>query len=131
MTKVLPVTAALAASPSATTPLPRPKIGGMGYNPANFAFHIGAGRWTPGYRVSYAITFVDARTGRESPRSRWWGPRTDPKHLYGGFGLIRIPTDVTGQATSRRIWRQFDGGPVECVGELLDNETTKYQDASL
>jgi hypothetical protein len=45
----------------------------MGYNPANFAYDIGTGPWTRGYSVSYAISFVDARTGRESPRSEWWG----------------------------------------------------------
>jgi len=28
----------------------------MGYNPANFAWHIGTGPWTPGYAVSYAIS---------------------------------------------------------------------------
>jgi hypothetical protein len=36
------------------------------------------------------------------------GPKTDPKKLYGGFGLIRIPTDPTGQATARRIYRKFE-----------------------
>ena len=64
----------------------------MGYNPANFAWPIGTGRWVPGYAVSYAVSFYDATTGRESPRSEWWGPKSDPKQLYGGFGLIRIPS---------------------------------------
>jgi hypothetical protein len=65
----------------------------MGYNPANFAYHIGTGPWVEGYTVCYAVSFCDGRTGRESPRSEWWGPKTDPKQLYGGFGLIRIPVD--------------------------------------
>jgi hypothetical protein len=30
-------------------PLPVPKIGRMGYNPANFAYTIGTGPWVPGY----------------------------------------------------------------------------------
>src|SRR5258707_206776 len=90
-------------------PLRTPKIGRMVYNPANFAYHIGTGPWVVGYSVFYAIGFYDARSGRESSRSAWWGPKTDPKKLYGGFGLIRIPTDPTGQATSRRIWRRFEG----------------------
>ena len=68
----------------------------MGYNPANFAYHIGIGPWVRDYVVYYAVSFYDATTGRESPRSEWWGPKTDPKHLYGGFGLIRIPVDRTG-----------------------------------
>lgn len=80
-------------------PLPVPKVGRMGYNPANFAYDIGTGPWRPGYAVSYAISFYDARTGRESARSEWWGPKTDPKQRYGGFGLIRIPIDPTGQVT--------------------------------
>ena len=112
----------------APRPLPKPKIGRMGYNPANFAWHIGTGPWLPGYAVSYAISFYDAATGRESPRSEWWGPKTDPKQLYGGFGLIRIPVDRTGQATARRIWRQFEAQPEELIHELPDNVTTKYQD---
>ena len=40
-----------------------------------------------------------------------WGSKTDPKGLYGGFGLIRIPLDPTEQATARRIWRRFEGRP--------------------
>ena len=108
--------------------LPRPKIGRMGYNPANFAYHIGTGPWVPGYLVSYAISFYDAATGRESARSVWWGPKTDPKQLYGGFGLIRIPVDRTGEASSRRIWRRFEGEAERLIHEIPDNVTTKYQD---
>jgi len=107
---------------------PRPKIGRMGYNPANFAYHIGTGPWVPGDTVYYSVGFYDARTDRESPRSEWWGPKTDPKQLYGGFGLIRVPVDSTGQATSRRIWRRFEGQPERLIAEIPDNVTTKYQD---
>jgi len=70
-------------------------VTGMGYNPANFAYHIGGEPWVPGYSVFYAISFYDARTGAESERS----------------GLIRIPTDPTGRATARRVWRKFAGQP--------------------
>jgi len=108
--------------------LPKPKIGHMGYNPANFAWHLGTGPWVSGYKVSYAISFYDGKTGRESPRSDWWGPKSDPKQLYGGFGLIRIPVDRSGQATARRIWRKFEGQAAELIHELRDNVTTKYQD---
>jgi hypothetical protein len=48
--------------------------------------------------------------------------------LHGGFGLIRIPVDHTGQATARRIWRKFEGEPERMIHELPDNVTTKYQD---
>jgi hypothetical protein len=48
--------------------------------------------------------------------------------LYGGFGLIRIPIDRTGQATARRIWRRFEGEAERLIYEIPDNETTKYQD---
>ena len=111
------------------TPLmPTPDISKMGYNPANFAYWIGTGPWVAGYSVYYAISFYDARTQRESSRSDWWGPKTDPKKLYGGFGLIRIPADPTGQATARRIWRKFEGQPEKMIHEIPDNSTTKYQD---
>lgn len=108
--------------------LPTPKIGRMGYNPANFAYNIGIGPWVRGYLVYYAISFVDVRSGRQSARSRWWGPKTDPKQMYGGFGLIRIPVDPTNQATARRIWRRFEGEPERLIHEIPDNVTTKYQD---
>src|ERR1044072_5730839 len=81
--------------------LPKPDVSKMGYNPANFAYWIGEEPWVPGYSVSYAISFYDGRTNVESERSEWWGPKSDPKRLYGRFGLIRIPTDSSGQATAR------------------------------
>ena len=100
----------------------------MGFNPANFAYHISTGPWIRGYAVSYAITFFDAATDRESARSEWWGPKADPKQFYRGFGLIRIPIDPTGQATARRIWRRFEGKFERHIHEIPDNVTTKYQD---
>lgn len=108
--------------------MPTPDISKMGYNPANFAYHMGTGPWVKGYTVYYAISFYDAATATESPRSAWWGPKTDPKKLYGGYGLIKIPVDPTGQATARRIWRRFEGQPERMIHELPDNTTTKYQD---
>ena len=108
--------------------LPTPDISRMSYNPANFAYWIGDAPWVPGYSVYYAISFYDSVAQVESERSAWWGPKTDPKKLYGGFGLIRIPTDPTGQATSRRIWRKFEGQPETMIHELPGNIATKYQD---
>lgn len=67
--------------------MPRPDVSKMGFNPANFAYRIGEEPWVPEYSVCYAISFYDARTGVESERSDWWGPKSDPKKLYGGFGL--------------------------------------------
>ena len=110
-------------------PLPTPDISKMSYNPANFAYWIGEEPWTPGYRVFYAVSFYDSATGIESARSDWWGPVSDPKKLYGGFGLIRIPTDPTGRATARCIWRRFEGQPERMIHEIPDNITTKFQDA--
>jgi len=106
----------------------KPDVSKMGYNPANFAYWIGEEPWVPGYSVYYAISFYDARTNVESERSAWWGPKSDPKKLYGGFGLIRIPTDPTGRATGLRIWRKFAGQPEKLIYEIPDNVTTKYQD---
>jgi hypothetical protein len=111
--------------------MPTPDISKMSFNPANFAYHMGTGLWVPGYSVYYAISFYDATTQTESPRSAWWGPKTDPKKLYGGFGLIRIPVEPTGQATARRIWRKFEGQPERMIHELSDNTTTKFQDGVL
>ena len=108
--------------------MPAPDVSKMGYNPANFAYWIGTGPWVSGYSVYYAISFYDEATQTESARSDWWGPRTDPKKLYGGFGLIRIPVDPTGQATARRVWRKFEGQPEKMIHEISDNVTTKYQD---
>ena len=108
--------------------MPKPDVSKMGYNPANFAFWIGEEPWVPGYSVYYAISFYNARTKVESARSDWWGPKSDPKKLYGGFGLIRIPTDPTGQATARRIWRRFTKQQEKMIHEIPDNVTTKYQD---
>lgn len=119
------------ADSTALPPLPMPRIGQMGYNPANFAYHLGTGPWVSGYLVWYAISFYDATTGRESARSRWWGPKSDPKKLYGGFGLIRIPVDRTGQATARHIWRKFAGEEERLIHEIPDNVTTKFQDGVL
>ena len=33
-----------------------PRIGRMGCNPANFAYHIGTGPWSRGYAVYYAVS---------------------------------------------------------------------------
>ena len=41
---------------------------------------------------------------------------------------VRIPVETTGQATSRRIWRRFNGQPEQLIHEIPDNVTTKYQD---
>ena len=112
----------------AIPPLPTPDISKMGYNPANFAYWIGTGPWVAGYSVSYAVSFYDARTQTESGRSEWWGPKTDPKKLYGGFGLIRIPVEPSGRAMARRIWRKFEGQSEQMIFEIPDNTTTKYQD---
>ena len=108
--------------------MPKPDVSKMSYNPANFAYWIGEEPWVSGYSVCYAISFYDAQTGAESERSEWWGPKSDPKKLYGGFGLIRIPTDPTGRATGRRIWRKFAGRTEKLIYEISDNVTTKYQD---
>jgi len=115
-------------SPRDMSSWPAPDISRMGYNPANFAYWIGKSPWVAGYSVYYAISFYDAETQEESARSAWWGPKTDPKKLYGGFGLIRIPVDPTGRATARRVWRKFEGQPEKMICEIPDTTTTKYQD---
>ena len=56
------------------------------------------------------------------------GTKVRSKKLYGGFGLIRIPTDPTVQVTARRTWRKFAEQEERLIHELPDNLTTKYHD---
>ncbi len=42
-------------SPVESIALPTPNVSRMGYNPANFAYWIGAGPWVSGYMVYYVI----------------------------------------------------------------------------
>jgi hypothetical protein len=80
-------------------------------------------KWKANTQVRYAVSFVAPEgEGGLGP----WGP-------WGGAGwalgyLTDIPTDPSGKATSRRIYRHFQGGQPELIG-VLDNDTdTEYQD---
>ncbi len=79
--------------------------------------------WKANMQVRYAVTFVTP-TGE-----------TDfgPGQPWGGAGLalaylVNIPTDPSGQATRRSIYRQFEGGPPILIGTLPNNTGTAYQD---
>jgi hypothetical protein len=80
-------------------------------------------KWKANTQVRYAVSFVAPEgEGGLGP----WGP-------WGGTGwalghLIDIPTDASGKATSRKIYRQFEGGQPEVIGTLNNNTDTEYQD---
>lgn len=105
----------------------KPSIARIQYNSANFAYHICEPPWTPDYQVSYCISFFTGPRGSHSERSNWWGPKIDPKNLDGGFGLIKIPADPTGQATARGIYRKLEGSKERLI-QLSGNTASKYQD---
>jgi hypothetical protein len=80
-------------------------------------------KWLAGTLVRYSVTFVTA-TGETDLGP--WGP-------WGGNGyalgyLVSIPTDPSGKATARNIYRQFQNGTPALIGTLTDNTTTEYQD---
>jgi hypothetical protein len=81
-----------------------------------------------GIPVYYAIRFYDARAKVESQRSEWWGPKTDPKKLYGGFGLNQDSngSDRAGDGAPRMA--QVRGQPEKLIHEIPDNVITKHQD---
>ena len=83
----------------------------MGYNPANFAYHIGTGSWVEGYAVCYAVSFYDRRTGRRDafgasstagPSSSFTSFRTTSPRSTRTMScdLMATPYDVIGGAYS-------------------------------
>lgn len=71
--------------------------------------------------MRYAVTFV---TGKGESDPGPWQP-------WGGAGLALgyltgIPTDPALKATSRNIYRQFQGGAPELIGTLNNNTATEF-----
>ena len=125
--------------------LPTPRIGRMGYNPANFAYHIGTGPWARGYAVYYAVSFYDATTGRESARSALvgtedgsqavvWRFRFDPDpHRPDGSG-DGSPNLETVRGTARAVdprdpGQCHDEVPGRCALSSGDSEVTEATEA--
>jgi hypothetical protein len=91
------------------------------------------GKWVPGYKVRYAVTFVDIN-GKETDRGPW-----TPWFSNDGYALpllFNIPIDSTNRAVGRKVYRQFYSdvvngdlqAGVQLVGQLNDNKTTMLQD---
>lgn len=98
--------------------------------------------WVENYQVRYAVSFVDSK-GNESTRGPWcdWiGPgETYPfPAVYPNTMplLVDIPTDASGKAVARKIYRQFfahyqnadPNAGVTLITTLNDNTTTTYLD---
>ena len=99
-----------------------------------------ATNWKPGYQVRYAVSYVDTHNveSPKGPWSDWIGPGdVDPSFFPDAMPrLINIPTDPSGKARSRKLYRQFfanyqnanpDAG-VYLITTLNDNTTTTYLD---
>jgi hypothetical protein len=80
-------------------------------------------KWAANTQVRYAVTFV---TPKGETDLGPWGPWGGTSYALGY--LVHIPTDPSGQATARKIYRQFQNGVPEVIGTLADNTTTEYQD---
>jgi hypothetical protein len=102
-------------------------------DPTRWAQRVPIGKWVPGYRVRYAVTFVNA-AGSETDRGPW-----TPWFSHEPYALpllFNIPIDASGRAVKRKVYRQFydaveDANPeagVEFVGELDNNTATELQD---
>jgi hypothetical protein len=80
-------------------------------------------KWKANTQVRYAVSFVTPEgEGALGPWNAWDGAGWALAYLQD------IPTDPSGKATSRKIYRQFAGGQPAVIGTLHDNTTTEYQD---
>ena len=111
----------------------QPPTTAPGYDSQAWAQCVGTGgKWVAGYEVRYAATFVNA--SGETDRGPWssWIAGTP----YALPTLMNVPTDASGNATSRNVYRQFladysSGNPsagVAMVGRLDDNTTARFAD---
>jgi hypothetical protein len=123
----------------ADTPGFGPPASAPDFDPGNWKAGVpvdGSSNWIKGYKVRYAVSFYGPNG--ETPMSPWWHPThwpgADVDGYYGGDPwahptLTNIPTDPTGTATGRKIYRQFLGGRVELVGDIPNNTDTRFLDA--
>jgi hypothetical protein len=83
----------------------------------------GSTNWVPGYSVQYAMSWLTAEG--ETDIGLW----SDPP-ITGPWALpcLEIETSLNPLAIGRKIYRHFTGSTVECIGEVDDNTTTRFQD---
>lgn len=112
-----------------------PPLGAPSFDPDGWAGTVPVARskrWVDGYKVRYAVSYVDGR--KETAKGPWWSPEgAEADGYFAGSPkalplLTQLPTDPFLRATARKIYRQFDGGKVEQVAVLKNNSDTSYQD---
>ena len=82
------------------------------------------GKWVAGYKVRYAVSFVnDASETPQGPWSEWIESAE-----YAKPTLCNIPYDPFFQATERKIYREFAGDDVELCGTLDNNQESRFAD---
>lgn len=84
--------------------------------------------WVSGNTVRYAVSFTNADGMWESATGPWAAYATIADEAFPT--LDDIPTDPTGTATGRNIWRQFGTDPLTFVGSIGDNVTTTFTDTT-
>ena len=106
-----------------------------GLDPAAWAGQTpvpGSRTWRDGYRVRYAVSFVQG--GKETGKGPWWSPAGADANGYLAASpnalptLTAIPIDPFYHADGRVLYRQFDGAAEERAALLDDNQTTRFQD---
>ncbi|HEY1014700.1 MAG TPA: hypothetical protein VGE07_18460 [Herpetosiphonaceae bacterium] len=104
----------------------KPPAGSLGYDPQRWTAEAPQGRWVRGAVARYAVSFFNQATRAESWPGPWSAPLTVTDKAFPT--LTNIPTDPSGQATGRLIYRQFAGGSIELIGTLSDNTATAFVD---
>lgn len=104
----------------------KPPAASPGFDPRGWAGDAPQGRWVRGATVRYAVSFFAQASGAESWAGPWSAALAVADKAFPT--LTGIPTDPSGQASGRRIYRQFAGGPIELVGALADNAATAFVD---
>lgn len=104
------------------------------YDPQHWAQRVPFGRWVSGYQVRYAVSYLGPNG--ETDRGPWtpWIAGTPWALPF----LVNVPTDPTGRATGRKVYRQFysdyssadPSAGLTLIGTLGDNSTTTLQDNS-
>lgn len=80
--------------------------------------------WVNGNQVRYCVSFVD---GLNETNPGPWGAYVTLNNQFLPT-VTGIPTDPTGTAKARNVYREFVGKPFQYVGTLADNISTTFID---
>jgi len=106
------------------TPSTAPQVDTTGGYVTGAYDNDGFTQWMQGDMVQYAVTFVNA--AGESNFSAWSSWVQVGASICAG---VNIPTDPSGAATSRNLYRKFQSSQTpERVLTILDNTTTHVFD---